>query len=443
MKLQLSQVAALTGGTLIGKDATFDGLEVDSREIKAGELFCAVKGEHDDGHNFVASAMTNGAAGAIVQHNPSAMAPVIVVRSVAGAMAAIALHFRRMLKGPVIGVTGSAGKTTVKEMIAAALLSLGDVLKSEGNLNTEFGVPMTWSRLQPHHKSAVIEMAMRGPGQIAHLARMSAPDIGVITSVGSAHIGELGSRDAIAAAKAELLESLPVGGVAIIPADSEFTDLLRERATCTVTTVGYGGDYEVLEWRQSGDLVEFAVRTPDGDVAGSVPGIGEVQARNAAMAIAAAGAVHVRAQEAATALRHVVFPSKRMEIIDRGGVTIWLDAYNSSPESCRLALFAFKDHVGRGRKIAILGDMLELGEFAEAAHRKIGAIAATVGLAELALVGILAKYIDEGAQDAGFVGTISHFEDAESARAVIDRALPGDAILIKASRGIALEKALG
>jgi UDP-N-acetylmuramoyl-tripeptide--D-alanyl-D-alanine ligase len=347
-----------------------------------------------------------------------------------------------MLKGPVIGVTGSAGKTTVKEMIAAALSPLGSILKSEGNLNTEYGVPMTWSRLQPNHKAAVIEMAMRGPDQIAHLARMSAPDVGVITSIGSAHIGELGSREAIARAKSELLEALPAGGVAVIPSNTDFTGALTNLTPARVVTVGEGGDYEVIDWRQSGGLVEFAVRCPGGEVAGTVPGIGGVQATNAAMAIAAAVAAGVPPESAAGALRRTVFPEKRMQVLDRDGVTIWLDAYNSSPESCRFALEAFAELKVKGRKIAILGDMLELGEYAESAHREIGTAAAEVGLDELALVGSLAPWIGSAARDAGFAGEVSFFEDAASAHVVIDRAQPGDAILMKASRGIALEAAL-
>lgn len=469
MKMSLSEAAHLTGGELIGRNASFEGLQVDSRVIKGGELFCAVKGERTDGHRFVRSAMIGGAAGALVQHDPrpapkekksseseedkylrlgwehlmeQEYRPVVLVASVVGAMAAIALHFRRMLKGPVIGVTGSGGKTTVKEMIAAALSPLGDVHKTEGNLNTEYGVPMAWSRLDNRHKSAVIEMAMRGPGQIAHLARMSAPDIAVITSIGSAHIGELGSREAIARAKSELLESLPAGGVAIIPSVTDFSAILTNSTSARVVTVGEGGDYRVLEWRQSGGFVEFAVGGPQGEVAGTVPGIGEVQATNAAMAIAAAVAAGVSPESAAGGLRRTVFPDKRMQVLDSNGVTIWLDAYNSSPESCRLALLAFRDLTPTGRKIAILGDMLELGEFAEAAHRDIGTVAAGVGLDELALVGALAPWIGSAARDAGFVGEMSFFEDSAAAHVVIDRAQPGDAILIKGSRGVALEDAL-
>lgn len=469
MKMSLSEVARLVGGRLIGHDAKFDGLQVDSREIKGGELFCAVKGERVDGHDYVENAKFGGAAGALVDRDPLPEAdfgdapddvrerfvpegfklvneelfrPVVIASSVSGAMAAIALHFRRMLKGPVIGVTGSAGKTTVKEMVAAALSPLGGVLKSEGNLNTEFGVPMTWAKLQNNHKAGVIEMAMRARGQIAHLTRMSAPDIGVITSIGSAHIGELGSREEIARAKSELLQGLPAGGVAIVPSDSDHTGFLADIAPCRVITVGDGGDYRVLEWRQCGDSVEYAIDGPHGQVAGMVPGIGAIQAKNAAMAIAAATAAGVPMRAAAASLRHAVFPDKRMQVLARGGVTIWLDAYNSSPESCTIALLSFKDHTAIGRKIAILGDMLELGEFAEEQHRAVGKVAASAGLQELALVGPLAQLIGEGARDAGYRGDLSFYDDAAAAQQVVDRAKPGDAILIKASRGIALERVL-
>jgi len=469
VKMRLSEAARLANGDLIGKDATFNGLQVDSREIKGGELFCAIRGNRSDGHSFISSAKAGGAVGAVAEVDArpepcekpgdetehdrlvresferlmdSQYRPLVIVPSVTNAMAVIALHFRRMLRGPVIGVTGSAGKTTVKEMIAAAISPLGDVLKSEGNLNTEYGVPMTWSRLEPRHKAAVIEMAMRGRGQIAHLARMSAPDIGVITSIGSAHIGELGSRDAIARAKSELLESLPAGGCAVIPSKTEYSEMLANASRARVVTVGAGGDYEVIEWRQSGAFVEFAVRGPQADLAGTVPGIGEIQATNAAMAIAAAIAAGVAPESAAGALRRVVFPEKRMQVIDRSGVTIWLDAYNSSPESCRLALSAFADLRVTGRKIAILGDMLELGDHAEPAHREIGVLAAQVGLDELVLVGSLAPWIGSAARDAGFYGELQFFEDAASSHSVIEHAKQGDAILIKGSRGVALENAL-
>jgi len=442
MKLRLSQAARLCNGELFGEDADFDGMQVDSRNIKEGELFCAVVGERVDGHDFVDAAMTLGASGALVEQQLPSSVPKIVAGNVSAAMAAIALHSRRLLRGPVIGVTGSAGKTTVKEMVAAALSPLGDVLKSEGNLNTEYGVPITWSHLSPDHRSAVIEMAMRGLGQIAHLARMSAPDIGVITSIGSAHIGELGSREAIARAKSELLESLPAGGVAVIPSISEYSDMLRNSTLARVTTVGEGGDYEVLEWRQSGGFVEFAIRCPSTEVAGMVAGIGEAQAANAATAIAAAVAAGVAPATAAGALRRAKFPEKRMQVLDRGGVVVWMDAYNSSPESCRLALKSFASLRADGRKIAILGDMLELGDFAEAAHREIGVAAAAAGLDEIALVGPQARWIGSEALAAGFAGEVLYFAEAASARVVIEAAEPGDAVLIKGSRGVALEEVL-
>lgn len=468
MKMSLSEVARLVGGELVGKDAVFEGLQVDSREIKGGELFSAVEGARVDGHDYVAKAITRGAVGALVKYDPMpadlkadddpirkkfiregfslieerTLRPIVLVESVSSALAAIALHFRRMLKGPVVGVTGSAGKTTVKEMIAAALSPLGDVLKSEGNLNTEFGVPMTWAKLQHNHKAAVIEMAMRGPGQIAHLARMSAPDIGVVASVGSAHIGELGSREAIAGAKAELLEALPAGGTAVIPSDSDFTEFLRGAASCKVVTVGPDGDFRILESRQSGESVEFAIATPAGELAGMVPGIGEIQAKNAAMAIAAATAAGVSPSAALAALKSAQFPDKRMQLLNRNGVAIWLDAYNSSPESCILALRSFQIAQFAGRRFAVLGDMLELGAFAEEKHREVGSIAAQVGLSELVVVGELAPWIAEGARAAGYVGDVSYYDDATSARQVFDRTRAGDAVLIKASRGLALERIL-
>ena len=477
MKLHLSRIAKWVDGELIGKDAEFEGLQVDSRKIEDGNLFCAVRGERSDGHQFITSAIANGAAGALVERDQLAAnsdlgrstkaageyplrerfeqqgmqildqmlnRPIIRVSSVANAMGRIATHIRETFLGPVVGVTGSAGKTTVKELIAAALSPLGSILKSEGNLNTEYGVPMTWALLQPNHKAAVIEMAMRGPGQIAHLAAMSRPDIGVITSLGTAHIGELGSREAIAAAKAELIEALSVNGTAIVPSDSDFTPMLLDFALCKVVTVGAKGDYSVSESSvdAQGEIVSFTIRTPTGTLEGSVRGVGDIQARNAAVAIATAEAAGVNGKDALAAMQHVSFPARRMEVIDRNGATIWFDAYNSSPESCKLALAAFRDLKVSGRKAAILGDMLELGDFAEEEHRAVGAVAATSGLDELAIVGKLAPWIAEGARDAGFTGDLSFFDEAEAAHAVLDRFGPGDAVLMKASRGVELERAL-
>ena len=440
MKMRLSEAASIVGGKLFGDDHEFERLQIDSREVIDGELFCAVRGERVDGHNFVDDALAKGAAGALVERIPAeAHAPLIEVGSVINAMAALGLHYRQNLKGPVVGVTGSAGKTTVKEMVAAALSPLGAVLKSEGNLNTEFGVPMTWAKIQPAHRAAVIEMAMRGPGQIAHLARISEPHIGVITSIGSAHIGELGSEEAIATAKAELLQALPPTGTAVIPSDSKFSGLLRDAANCKVVSFGQDGDYRVADWRQNGDWVEFVVSCAERHLSGRVFGIGQVQAKNAAAAIAAAHAAGVSFEQAIESIEQATFPPKRMQVFDCGGVTIWLDAYNSSPESCKLALESFAQAEISGRRIAVLGDMLELGDFAEEKHREVGQTAAIANLDELALVGNLARFIAEGARDAGFEGEVSFFEDAIAARRVLDRACKGDGVLIKASRGLALE----
>lgn len=463
MKMSLSELARITDGELLGSNATFDGMCVDSRSILSGELFCAVRGERQDGHRFVESALESGAVGALVESDPSdgikkehfaddfekhfykmreqANRPVVVVQSVLSAMAAAAMHFRRALTGPVIGVTGSAGKTTVKEMVYAALSPLGEVLKSDGNLNTEYGVPITWSRLRKGHCAAVIEMAMRGPRQIAHLARISSPDIGIVTSLGSAHVGELGSLDAIARAKAELVEALPMRGVAIVPAESERKHILREAANCRVMEVGPGGDVEVVESRQEGDSVAFAIAGPAYEVVGRVPGFGKTQALNAAFAVAAAAEAGVDPQIAADALQSATFPENRMKAIEREGVTVLLDAYNSSPESCKIALGVLAEYPAR-RRIAMLGDMLELGEFTEEKHREIGAAAHKAGVDRLVLVGEFAPIIGEGAREAGFVGEIEAYPDAAAAAAAFQRLEPGDVVLVKASRGVGLEAAL-
>lgn len=446
MRLALSQLAQICGAEPPASDVEISGICVDSRQAAEGDLFCAVIGERMDGHDYIEAAAVNGAKAALVSKEIDAPLPMLRVDDVRSALAAIAAHIRREFTGPVIGVTGSMGKTTVKEFIAAGLESQGRVLKSEGNQNTEFGLPMTWMRLEPEHKYAVLEMGMRGRGQIAHLASFSCPTVGVITALGSAHVGELGSLRAIAEAKSELLAALPQGGLAVIPAEGEFAGILRSAANCRVITFGDADAADVHVRELVGDAAQNRTRF-EVDVAGlvfegEVPGLGRHQANNAAAAAAVFSGLELPLDECVAAMKHAKIPGLRLHSKEFKGATLLIDVYNSSPESCIESLRVLASTSTEGSRVAILGDMLELGNCTERAHREIGAEARRLRLDRLSLVGRAVHWTREEAIKQGFGGRIDHYGSAEEAARAIAALEPGDVLLIKGSRGMELEKTL-
>jgi UDP-N-acetylmuramoyl-tripeptide--D-alanyl-D-alanine ligase len=399
-----------------------------------------------DGHDYIEAAAANGAKAALASKEIDAPLPMLRVDDVRSALAAIAAHIRSGFTGPVIGVTGSMGKTTVKEFIAAGLDSQGRVLKSEGNQNTEFGLPMTWIRLEPEHKYAVLEMGMRGRGQIAHLASFSCPTVGVITALGSAHVGELGSLQAIAEAKSELLSALHEEGLAVIPSEGQFDDVLRAAAKCRVATFGNGPGAGVRVNKSVGDtaknLTAFAVEVKGQTFEGEVPGLGDHQAKNAAAAIAVFAGLGLPLDECINFMARAKVPGLRLHAKDFNGATLLIDIYNSSPESCIESLRVLASTPTEGSRVAILGDMLELGECTERAHREIGAEASRLRLDRLSLVGRAVHWTREEAIKLGFEGRIDHYGSAEEAARAIAALEPGDVLLIKGSRGMELEKTL-
>lgn len=446
MKFTLAQIAGLLDVQVGDEfDCEVTGLSIDSRQTVPGDLFCAIEGHNVDGHSFVQDAIEKGAVAAMVLRRQPVEIPQVVVPSIEDALAKIAGAIRDQFRHPVIGVTGSVGKTTVKEFIAAALGDC-DTLKTLGNLNTEFGVPMSWMNLDSRHRFAVIEMAMRGRQQIRHLCEISKPTIGVITSIGTAHIGELGSREGILKAKSELLESLPEHGRAIIPTDDGFVDEMRQKCRCLVETFGFheSSDWRVLSWEA--DLPRYTtqvvIERKQEEFSAAVPGLGAGSARNAAAALAAATHAGVDTAVAASRIRDAKIPFGRMQFETRHGVTLLVDVYNSSPESCKEAL-EILSRVGSGRRrVAILGDMLELGAFSESLHREVGEFAATLSLTDLAVLGEEAEWILNAALLAGYRGRVQRLRSIEDARLLLSELSEGDVALLKASRSVELERAL-
>lgn len=414
----------------------------DSREARPGALFVALRGERFDGHDYLPQAAAAGALAAVVERvPPGATLPLLVVPDALRAYQAIARWHRERFAIPVVGVTGSVGKTSTREMVACALGALGDALQSEKNHNNEVGVPRTLLRLRPEHRAAVVEMGMRGRGQIADLAAVARPDVAVITNIGLSHIELLGSRDAIAAAKAELLEALPPGGTAVLPADDAVAPWLAGRARCRVVTFGVKHDAHFRA-----EAVRFG---PDGApefVIGGVPfrvaAPGAHHVVNAAAAAAAACALGVPLSEVAARIEAFRPPAMRMSALEAlRGVLVLDDTYNAAPDSVRSALetLAMLARAQGRRAVAFLGAMRELGEHAPEAHRWVGALAARSGAALVVAVGPGAEPIAAEAA-AGSAEALWLPDSATAAARSAGLVRPGDVVLVKGSRAIEMER---
>ena len=442
----LSDIATAVKGTL---SPTFDavsvsGVAIDSRKVSPGDVFIALGGTQADGHGFVSTALQSGAAGAIVSRLPEGLsadsAPLIIVPDTLLALGDLGAAARQASGALVFGITGSAGKTTVKNMIAAVLAQVGPTLATEGNYNTEIGLPLMLLQLRPEHRFCVLELAMRGRDQIHYLARICRPRIGVITNIGESHFGLLGSREAIAQAKAEILASLPADGTAILPRDDFFFDLLNELALCPVTSFGEGdnADIQISEVRIEGlEGVRCTLRA-GGDEAEVFLGIpGRHIAMNAGAAAGACLAAGLSLADIARGLEGFTVADMRMQVTEApAGYTVINDAYNASPASVLAALEVLE--VQTGRKVLVFGDMLELGPLTREAHERVGRVVAEAGIAWMVTVGEWAGVAAEVAEGLGV--PVTRFMDREAALEAVKAGLqPGDVVLVKASRGIGLD----
>jgi UDP-N-acetylmuramoyl-tripeptide--D-alanyl-D-alanine ligase len=449
------------GATVLpgGPDVTnvrYRGGASDSRAARDGRLFFALPGERVDGFDFCGDAVRAGAAAVVVAARRGRPAgcdrvPVLAVDDPRRALGTLAHALRSRFRGRVVGVTGSNGKTTTKELVSAALSVTGPVAKTAGNLNTDVGLPLTILETTGDEGFWVLEMAMRGLGQIAELAAIARPHVGVVTNVASAHIELLGSLAAIAQAKGEIFSGLADGGVGVLPSDEPLLEphvahLPRERQR----RFGPGGDVAVLDYVPAGvagAVVRFAVG--DVPVVTRLPLAGEHNARNAAAALAVVAALGLPSGPAAAGLAQVDLPPHRSRPLAMGGRVVLDDCYNANPASMTAALRALAASTraggrGVGDAYALLGDMLELGDHAEAEHRQVGAELVRAGFAGVAGVGALGARIAEGARIAGMDAdrALTCDDPAVAARAVAGWTRPGDWILVKASRGARLERAI-
>ncbi len=449
--------AKLSG--LRGEGPAVTGICTDSRRIQPGDLFVALAGERFDGHHFAAEALRQGAAAVLVRHGaelPPAAGGVLQVEDPLRALGELAAWHRNRFTTRVVAVTGSVGKTTTKDFLHAVLSSLGPCLKSPGNLNAEIGLPLTLLGLRRRHRTAVVEMAMRGPGQIRYLARIARAEAAVITRIGSSHLELLGSRDAIAAAKAEVLDFLPAGGLGVLPAGDDYFRFLRGRVPVDAASRSFGmmDDGPAPDVRGWYAGIVDAGGQPSGAPLGrmtvtglgsphpipfQVPLPGSHNAANALAALVVGQAFGVSATAARRSLLGAEVAGMRMSIHRTGCGLLIDDAYNaSSPEAMQGALDVLRELTGL-RKVAILGRMLELGPQTEAAHLEVGRAVVRPGVDLLITVG--AGLIAAGAESAGFSRSaiLECADNDEAVRAYQAIQREGDVVLVKGSRGARME----
>lgn len=433
--MSLAEAAAIVGATA-RPSGTFSGISTDSRTLRAGDLFVALEGPRFDGHDYLEPVAAAGAAGALVRRAHPAL-PCLEVADPLAALAQLATAWRARFELPLVAVTGSSGKTTVKELTAAALAGAGPVLATRGNRNNHIGVPLTLLELRDSHRAAVVEMGMNHAGEIARLADLARPTVGVISNAGAAHLEGLGSVAAVARAKGELIEHLPPDAVAVLNADDAYFPLWRQLAgSRRVVTFGLGAAADVTaHYRLLADGSEMELLTPAGGARARLQLLGRHNVCNALAATAAALAAGRPLTEIAGGLGRVrPVPGRLFPLAGRNGARVIDDSYNANPSSVQAAI----DVLGElpGQRLLVLGDMGELGAEAPALHAQCGAAARAAGIDRLLTLGPLSA-----AAAAAFGPGAGAFDDRP---ALLDALAPllqaGVTVLVKGSRSAGMER---
>jgi UDP-N-acetylmuramoyl-tripeptide--D-alanyl-D-alanine ligase len=448
MKLTLAKIAEFISASAVRpSEEVAQGYSIDSRTIKPGELFFAVKGERLDGHDYVDAALERNAVAAVVQrselHRYADKTLLLAVDDTLAALQSLAMAVRKVWGKPLVGVTGSAGKTTTKEAIAHVLSARFRVLKSEGNFNNHFGLPLMLLKLEPVHDVAVIEMGMSHAGEIRALAKIAQPEIGVVTNVAPVHLEFFDSLAGIARAKYELIESLPSTGTAVLNADDEYVSQFGRDFKGKVVTYGNCATADIRPEHvitRGAEGSEFDVVMPGAREHARLPLVGGHNILNALAAVAVGLARGLTPSEAAGALATLAPPDKRGQVLQLGNITVINDCYNSNPKALQAmvdALAAMK----AGRRIVVAGEMLELGPAGEEMHHAAGQHLGEKKIDVLVGVRGLAQAMVDGARGSGaraeFVAT-----PEEAGEWLAREARDGDVVLLKASRGVKLERAL-
>jgi UDP-N-acetylmuramoyl-tripeptide--D-alanyl-D-alanine ligase len=450
-RLTLAELVRGTRGALVGGrlDTVVTGVSIDSRTCRPGDVFFAIHGVHQDGHAFIGHARARGATCAVVSHLPAGLGAngefaVVLVEDTTAALQRLGAYHRRRFVIPVVAITGSNGKTTTKELIATVLSARRRVLKPQGSYNNQWGVPLTLLALEPLHEAAVFELGMNAFGEIAALAQLCQPTVGVVTTIAPAHLEGVGSIEGVQKAKGELVEAIPPDGVVVLNADEPLVLALSARARSRVMTYGQADEADV----RLGDVTAgdggLVFRLVAGNASADVrlPLAGRHNAWHAAAAAATGLALGVPLDEAAAALALAAPVKGRLVWREAGGVRVLDDTYNANPVSVRAALEALRDPAGPGRRWVILGDMLELGAHTEPAHREVGAWLAALPVAGFAAVGPAMRLAAEAAHAAGCPDVATFDEPAEAALHVGARVVRGDRVLVKGSRGMRMERAV-
>lgn len=458
MKLTLAEAAIGAGAVLEAPSSfanagalTVSGYSIDSRTAGEGDLFFAVRGERLDGHDFASAALARGAVAAVVSRTrvsslPDEVlsAPLLIAEDPLLALQSLAAHTRRQWGRRVVAITGSAGKTTTKEAIATALEAKFKVLKSQGNLNNGFGLPLQLLRLEPEHEIAVIEMGMNHSGEIAALCRIAAPDWGVVTNVGTAHIENFAEGQAgIARAKFELVASLPTTGVAFLNCLDPYVSQFGRDFHGRVVYFGEGpcADPQIMSVTEDLDGLHVNYRAGEHEGNFTLHMLGQHNATNALAGFAVALEAGVDMKAAVARLETLTAGDKRGQIIEIAGAEILNDSYNSNPEALRSMIRTLAARPSAGRRILVAGEMLEQGEHAAELHTACGVAAAEAGIDVVVGVQGNARHLAAAACSGGVASLF--LPDAEAAgRWLVQNVVPGDVVLIKGSRGVHLERAI-
>ena len=441
MNLKVTEIAKALG-TIVDSQNIINRVSIDSRDVDENTIFFAIKGERFDAHDFIKDVADKG-VGAIVSHKKvECSAPIIYVDDTKKALLEFASYYRHSIDNLlVVGLTGSVGKTTTKEMVACVLAQKGETIKTEGNLNNEIGVPKTLFRLESSTKNAVVEMGMDGAGQISVLTKCAKPDCGIITNVGVSHIENLGSREGILNAKLELLEGLPKGAPLFLNGDN---DMLSTVKTDDYKVIFFGienKNCDVLaeEITEIGLATEFVAVKGDIRQKITIPTVGIHNVYDALTAFAVGLEYGVSPEKIAEGLLNYTPSGMRQRIKEAGGITVIEDCYNASPDSQKAGLNSLSK-IAKDRKIAVLGDMLELGSYSETAHRNVGEYAAESNVDMLFTYGKESQFMADSAKKAGLNKVFAFTDKDELTKSLLTELRTGDTVLFKASRGMKLEE---
>ena len=447
--LSLRKIAEFAQGSLTAGDAALivSKISTDSRTLEPGDLFVPLRGENFDGHEFVERASERGAVGAMVEESWKGTVPktftLIRVPDTLLGYQNLAANYRRSLLLKVIAITGSNGKTSTKDFVAATLSRGFRVTKTEGNFNNHVGLPQTMLAASSSDEIAVWEIGMNHPGEIAALSKLAAPDAAIITNVGLAHIEFMGSREAIAAEKGALADAVGAEGTVILNADDPYSQGIAKRTRAKVVLAGIeNGSVHANEVRQSPTGCEFTILEGAHRCRAQLPVPGIHMVQNAMLAVAAGRAFGLSLEDCAAGLASAPLAKARLQIKEINGIQFIDDSYNANPDSMRAALRTLVELDADGRRIAVLGQMSELGEESERGHREVGEAAAAFGIDELIAVGPAGAEIARAAQKAGLKKSIAVAAAEDAAELLGETASPGDLILVKGSRSARMERVL-